>query len=274
MTVMVEERRVENGSAPVVAPRPSTPTPFRVFIGYDGREPFGYEVTLRSLRRHSSIEIDARPLLAAHLRAMGLYWRPEARREGVRWDLISDAPMSTEFALTRFLVPALCDFDGWALFCDCDFMFREDIAELIALADTRYAVMVVQHDHRPASLMKMDGQPQTVYPRKNWSSLMLWNCGHPANLMLDLDDVNTVPGLKLHSFWWLADGLIGSLPPEWNYLVTRHSSLVTAPKAIHFTEGTPDMPDYVDQPFAEEWRAYLRTGNEPKREPGMRVANE
>lgn len=253
----------------------------RIFIGYDGREPAGYEVALRSLKRHASIPLDIQPLVTAHLRGMGLYWRPEAFRDGRRYDVISDAPMSTEFALTRFLVPALCDFEGWALFCDCDFLFRADIAELFALRDESKAVQVVQHNYAPLDSMKMDAQLQAAYPRKNWSSAILWNCAHPAHRNLDLDDINSVRGLKLHAFYWLADVLIGALPEAWNWLegispttsagvesgkcvvaselLSSHQPPATShsPKAVHFTLGTPDMSGHEQSAFATEWRSYL-----------------
>lgn len=232
----------------------------RVFIGYDGREPKGYEVTLRSLLAHTDpAGVRVQPLLAAHLRGQGLYWRPEVFRQGIRYDVISDAPMSTEFALTRFLVPALCDFEGWAVFCDCDFLWRADVAALFALADPAKAVQVVQHNYAPVDVMKMDSQPQAAYPRKNWSSLILWNCAHPAHQELDIEDINTVPGIKLHAFWWLADCLIGALPEQWNWLegISPTTGPAVEPKAVHFTRGTPDMPGYENVPYADEWRSYL-----------------
>lgn len=237
---------------------------FKVFIGYDGREPAAYQVALRSLRAHASEQPLVQPLVTAHMRGEGLYWRPEEFRGGIRYDVISNAPMSTEFALTRFLVPALCDFEGWALFCDCDFMFRADIAELFALRDESKAIQVVQHSYAPLSTTKMDNQPQAAYPRKNWSSLILWNCAHPAHRNLDLDEINSVPGLKLHAFWWLADSLIGGLPEQWNWLETispttgRNYSLADGQiSAVHFTNGTPDMPGHEQSAFAHEWRTYL-----------------
>lgn len=242
----------------------------RVFIGYDGREPLGYQVALRSLRAQAGEQPQVTALVAAHLRGEGLYWRPEEFRAGVRYDVISNAPMSTEFALTRFLVPALCDFEGWAVFCDCDFLFRADINELFALADPAKAVQVVQHNYAPLDRVKMDNQPQAAYPRKNWSSLILWNCAHPAHRNLSLDDINSVPGLKLHSFWWLADALIGALPEQWNWLVgvspTAHLTPALSPheggegevKAVHFTTGTPDMHGHELDDFADEWWSYLQ----------------
>lgn len=227
----------------------------KVFLGFDGREPAGYEVALRSLLRNATQNVRPIPLVTAHMRGINLYWRPEEFRNGIRHDVISDAPMSTEFALTRFLVPTLCDYEGWALFVDCDFLFRADVAELFALRDESKAVQVVQHAYAPLDATKMDSQPQARYPRKNWSSCILWNCAHPAHRNLSLDEINSVPGLKLHAFWWLADALIGALPEEWNWL--EGHSLAMNPKAVHYTRGTPDMPGHENAAYAHEWRGYL-----------------
>ena len=122
----------------------------KVFVGYDRREVAAYQVCVASLIGRASIRLDIAPLLEPDLRARGLYRRPQEERGGQLWDAISAAPMSTEFALTRFLVPHLAGYGGWALFCDCDFLWRADVAELLALADPRYAVLCVKHDHQPA----------------------------------------------------------------------------------------------------------------------------
>ena len=225
----------------------------KVFVGWDGREIPAYQVCVASMLAGSSAALDIQPLIEPHLRALGLYTRPTARRDGLLWDLVSDAPMSTEFALTRFLVPHLAGYGGWALFCDCDFLWRGDVAALFALADPQYAVMVVQHEHRPAETEKMDGQRQVQYPRKNWSSLVLWNCCHRAHRKLSLEAVNTWPGRDLHRFVWLDDDLIGALPEDWNWL-EGWSDPAIDPEAVHFTRGCPDMPGYETVPFADHWR--------------------
>ena len=165
--------------------------------------------------------------------------------------------MSTEFAITRFLTPFISRTE-WAIFCDCDFLWRADVRELVALADPAYAVQVVQHEYSPAEGMKMDGQLQLNYRRKNWSSLMLWNCRHPAHEPLR-EWINTRPGRNLHAFEWLEDSLIGSLPHAWNWL-EGHSDRGIEPKAVHFTRGTPEMQGYEDIPYAQEWRDVLGAG--------------
>jgi len=224
---------------------------FRIYTGFDSREVAAYQVCVHSMRAHASEALTVEPILEPHVRALGLYERRHERRDGRLWDALSAAPMSTEFALTRFLVPQVCPAD-WALFCDCDFLWRNDVHELMALADPRYAVMVVQHDYAPVEGLKMDGQLQLAYPRKNWSSLVLWNCRHPAHEPL-AGLVNSWAGRRLHGFEWLSDSLIGKLPEPWNWL-EGHSSPSLEAKAVHFTRGTPDMPGYQDVRYADEWR--------------------
>ena len=228
----------------------------KVFVGYDRREVPAYQVCVASLVKRSRIQLDVTPLVEPHLRALGIYTRLHEERDGQLWDVISDAPMSTEFALTRFLVPHLAGYGGWALFCDCDFLWRADVAELLALADPRYAVMCVQHDHRPVEERKMDRQAQTHYARKNWSSLVLWNCCHKANRALTPALVNTAKGRDLHAFAWLDDEQIGGLPETFNWL-EGWSSHDIEPAAVHYTRGCPDMPGYEDAAYADEWRAEL-----------------
>ena len=116
--------------------------------------------------------------------------------------------------------------------------------------------MCVKHDHRPSFNVKMDGQEQTSYPRKNWSSVMAFNVDHPANDALTADLVNALPGRDLHRFCWLADDEIGALPPEWNHLV-GHSDDVRDPKIVHFTDGGPWFEAFRNVPYADEWFAVL-----------------
>ncbi len=218
------------------------------YVGYDGREDMAYHVCVKTLVKHASVPVRVYQLREDVLRSQGLYWRTHVIPHRDDGDL---RPFSTEFAFSRFLVPTLMKWKGWALFFDLDFMWRADVKELFDLRDDRYAVMVVKHDFQPTEEIKMDGVKQTVYPRKNWSSLMLWNCQHPANYKIELHDVNTQSGTWLHGFHWLDDDLIGSLPEEWNHLV-GHSRTIN-PKAVHFTSGGPWMPGYYHVEFADEW---------------------
>jgi hypothetical protein len=177
-------------------------------------------------------------------------------READAFAVISEAPMSTEFAISRFLVPHLAE-DGWALFVDCDVLARVNVEELFDLAaESGKAVMCVKHKHRPPPGVKMDGQAQTVYARKNWSSVMLFHVKHPANRSLTVDAINTLPGRDLHRFCWLDDSEIGELGPEWNWLV-GHSSPDIDPKIVHFTDGIPSFRGYESQPYADHWREEL-----------------
>jgi lipopolysaccharide biosynthesis glycosyltransferase len=174
--------------------------------------------------------------------------------DGKLWDDISGAPMSTEFAITRFLVPHLVRYEGWAVFMDCDMLVRTDIAKLFEEADPQYAVMCVKHVYEPPEGVKMDGQAQMRYARKNWSSVMLFNCAHPSNKALHPQYINAVPGRDLHRFAWLPDDQIGELDQAWNWLV-GHSSEEINPNIVHFTEGGPWFEGYENVAYADEWLA-------------------
>lgn len=206
----------------------------RVYIGHDAREPEAGRVAAKTLTETSGM--DAESLNIERLRDVGLLMRATDRRVGI-YDIISNAKASTDFAISRFLVPIICQ-SPWALFVDGDVVFVRDVRELMAHADPRYAVSVVKHAHTPTRETKMDGQAQSSYGRKNWSSVMLFNVRHPANTRLTLHDVNTRTGLWLHQLTWLHDAEIGALPPEWNWLVgeqERPNKLAIA----HFTNGGP-----------------------------------
>lgn len=226
----------------------------RVFIGWDPDEAAAYGVARYSLARRSSAPLCVTSLKQDALRWMGLYRRAPALVDGRLVDGLDRMPFSTEFSFTRFLVPALMQYEGWALFMDCDVLVLADIAELFALADPARAVMCVKHDHRPLESTKMAGQRQTLYRRKNWSSVMLLNCGHPANRALTPDRVSNETGAWLHGFGWLADDQIGALPEAWNWLEGWSADGI-APKIVHFTRGGPWFDDWRDVAYAEAWRA-------------------
>ena len=219
----------------------------KIFVGYDSREDIAYQVCRESIFARSKNEekIEVIPLKLKELKKGGNYWRPE------------DKLGSTEFTFSRFLIPHLTDFNGWALFCDCDFLFNHNVRDLFELAEDKYAVMCVQHDYSPKQgATKMDGKEQHVYPRKNWSSLVLWNCGHPANKVLTADHVNNTKfdGAYFHRFSWLQDNLIGSIPHRWNWLVNHYQEPRDGmPYALHYTEGGPWFPDYQTCEYAAEW---------------------
>jgi hypothetical protein len=221
--------------------------PFRIFIGWNKREPNVYEVAKFSLERRTSIPVAVAAIKLDELRARGLYWREQ------------DPLASTEFTYSRFLTPALAGFSGWVLYCDCDFLWLSDIAGLVASTRTSKAVYCVQHDYRPTETMKMDGAVQTVFPRKNWSSLMLFNCGHPSVRTLTPECVNRESGAYLHRMQWAADDDIGALPVEWNWLEGwNRKPAVGTPKAVHFTRGGPWLPNWQHVDYAGLWLAEQR----------------
>jgi lipopolysaccharide biosynthesis glycosyltransferase len=226
----------------------------RVYIGWDEREQEAYKAAVRSLAAVSP-QAHVTPLKADKLAACGLLRRPQDRR-GVIYDLPSNAQCSTDFAISRFLVPHLAQ-TGWALFADCDVIFLSDIAELFEQADPDKAVMVVKHPNLPSQGVKMDGQAQVAYSRKNWSSICLWNADHPANRRLSLQDVNERPGRDLHAFYWLADSEIGSLSPDWNWLVGVQEKPLF-PKIAHYTMGGPWIPNWHGAEHDELWWKYGR----------------
>uniref|UniRef100_A0ACD5Y1B4 Uncharacterized protein n=1 Tax=Avena sativa TaxID=4498 RepID=A0ACD5Y1B4_AVESA len=225
----------------------ATAEPFRVFVGYDSREDIAYRVCRRSLLRRSSVPLEVIPIVQQELRDAGLYWRERGPTE------------STEFSFTRFLTPHLAGYRGWALFVDCDFLFTADVAELARMADPRYAVLCVHHDYAPKEATKMDGAVQTLYPRKNWSSMVLFNCGHPKNrAALTPEAVSTQTGAHLHRFAWLDDADVGEVPFAWNFLVGHNrvdpdDVARTTPRAIHYTSGGPWFERYRDCEFADLW---------------------
>lgn len=214
--------------------------PFKVFIGYDSREPAAFAVCAHSILRRSSVPVSITPLTQDALRQSRMYLRERGTTE------------STEFSLTRFLVPALCRYQGLAVFVDCDFLFQSEIGELFAypVAWNDQAVFVCQHDYTPKPDAKFFNQVQTAYPRKNWSSLMVFN--NERCRALTPEYVNTATGLQLHRLLW-ADEKIGSLPLSWNHLVGEYEPDPKA-KALHFTLGGPwHGPEYANGQEAELW---------------------
>ena len=226
-----------------------------VVIGYDPREWEAYQVCEHSLLRHASKPVNVVKLDLTTLRETGLYDRPYRVSEtGQMWDERDKRPFSVAFSFSRFLVPFIVR--GPALFVDCDFLFRQDVAQLFAEFDPLMAVQVVKHDHQPPGAKKMDNIVQGRYNRKNWSSCVLWNTDHHANRSLTVAAVNSWAGLDLHGFKWLADCYIGSLPEKWNWLADASPTCGGNPNdigAIHYTSGGPWFDHMQDCPFAAEW---------------------
>ena len=216
----------------------------RVFIGWDSREDIAYQVARRSLLRHATIPVEVTPIKVQDLVAQGLYNRE------------IDPLASTEFTYSRFLTPHLAGFTGWALFVDCDFLFFGDVAKLRQYMNPAHAVACVHHDYTPKEATKMDGAVQTSYPRKNWSSFMLFNCDHPSTKALTAERVNRETGAWLHRMQWAQDGEIGEIPQSWNWLEGWSEKPATGtPDAVHFTRGGPWFENWQNVDYAAEWLA-------------------
>lgn len=230
-----------------------------VYLGWDSREVVAYDVAAHTIRTNARGPVNIVPLQLGRLEQCGLMRRPYHRRptpidkRGQLWDNISDAPMSTEFAITRFLAPLLAQ-GGIAIFMDSDVVVLGDVYELQeqALAQDHIGLWCVQHAHERGPMLKMDGQSQQYYSRKNWSSVMVFNCDHPANIGLTLDMVNTRPGRDLHALCWLHDRLIGKLDPEWNWLVDVQPK-PAEPKIAHYTLGGPWLPGWETHEHDALW---------------------
>ena len=198
-----------------------------IYVGWDSREDIAYQVCEHSIKRRAA-DTKVIPLKQNELRERKLYWRDK------------DKLSSTEFTITRFLVPYLNEYKGWAVFCDCDMVWRVNPQELFDQVDDTKALLVVKHNYTPKESTKMDDQLQLPYPRKNWSSVILYNCGHPKNKALNLETVNSAKPKFLHRFGWLDDNDIGELNHTWNWLVGWYKEPEDgAPKVLHYTEGGP-----------------------------------
>ena len=217
----------------------------RLVVGFDARETIAYHVFCQSVLEKTSLPVSFLPLVEPSLAGY-----KENHHDG-----------SNRFTYTRFLTPFLMDFKGWAIFADGDMVCKSDIAELWKLRDASKAVQVVKHDYLTKSSTKYLGNKNENYPRKNWSSVILWNCGHPENRCLTPEFVSSKDGSYLHRFKWLADSLIGELDKEWNWLAIEYDDNPSA-NLIHYTLGTPCFRDFRDCSSSEHWhRALANTLN-------------
>jgi len=207
-----------------------------IFIGYDSKVKIAYHVLAESILRNSSTPVTISPINLSNLK--NIYTRKQ------------DPLASTEFSFSRFLVPHLMNYNGWAIFMDSDMVMLSDITELWNLRNEDYAIQVCKHDYTPSSKNKFLGNNQTIYAKKNWSSLMLMDCSKCKTLTPKY--VNTRSGLELHKFKWLDENLIGSIPLEWNWLVGEYPYKKDVYN-IHFTEGGPYFKDYKNTEYANEW---------------------
>jgi lipopolysaccharide biosynthesis glycosyltransferase len=210
--------------------------PIPVFIGYDPREAIAYHVCANSIIRNSSQPVAIVPV------ALNLFKEySETHTDG-----------SNHFIYTRFLVPYLQDYEGHAIFIDGDMIVRGDIAELWNMRDHTCDVQVVKHDYQTRMPVKYLGAKNENYPRKNWSSVILWNCASFPNRKLTPDFVQHSTGSFLHRFSWLDDARIGELPKEWNWLPDEYGPNADA-KLLHYTLGTPCFQEFADTPQGNEW---------------------
>lgn len=211
----------------------------KYFIGYDDRLPVASSVLMQSANSRSSLPISFTLLNLEQLQKAGLYTREV------------NPLQSTQFSFSRFLTPYLSNYEGWSLFTDNDMIVLEDLAELWALRDDKYAVMCVKHDHNPGEDTKFMGAAQTKYEKKNWSSVILFNNAKCKTLTPEY--VNEASGLQLHQFKWLEnDDLIGEIPMKWNYL-GDYTKIDEKPALIHYTEGGPFYPNYKNCEYSQEW---------------------
>ena len=210
-----------------------------LFVGFDPREAVAYHVFCNSIIQNTSVPVQITPLVLSQLKEFN-----ETHDD-----------RSNDFVYSRFLTPYLSDFKGWAIFADGDMICQGDLKELIDMADPSKAVMVVKHDYQTKATQKYLGNINENYPRKNWSSVILWNCEHPKHKILTPDFVSKQTGKVLHRFSWLDDQDIGELPLEWNWLASEYRVNREA-KLIHFTLGTPCFKDYKNSDMADIWYHY------------------
>jgi lipopolysaccharide biosynthesis glycosyltransferase len=228
-----------------------------IYIGYDssnyGQE-IAYRVCRRSIENHNA-DIHISPIKLKDLRKAKIFDRPREKNQ------------STEFTYTRFLTPHLNKYSGKALFCDSDFLWRCDAAEVLDFIDDDHSVSCVRHEYTSCPTeTKMDGLKQEWYPKKNWSSLMLFNAGHEDCKKLTKEVVNSESPKYLHRMEWTTDEKIGSIPIEYNYLIGYYSS--ENPRVLHFTDGGPWHQNTKDVEYSGEWLSYLTDEERRERERG------
>ena len=210
--------------------------PIPIFVGYDPREAVAYHVCANSIIRHASCPVAIIPL------ALNLFKDyPETHTDG-----------SNQFIYSRFLVPHLMDYTGHAIFIDGDMIVRSDIAELWQWRHKRYDVQVVKHNYETCMTEKYLGSKNENYPRKNWSSVIIWNCESTANKRLTPEFVQRSTGAELHRFTWIRDEQIGDLPAEWNWLPDEYGPNCNA-DLLHYTLGAPCFHDFATTPMADDW---------------------
>ncbi len=208
----------------------------RLMVGFDQRESVAFHTFVQSVIDKTSVPISITPLVLSSLPGYS-----ETHTDG-----------SNTFIYSRFLTPFLCGFQGWAIFADGDMICRQDLDALWKLRDDRFAVQVVKHDYKTKASQKYLGNKNENYPKKNWSSVILWNCSHPKNRELTPEYVMSKDGKFLHRFTWLDEADVGELPIEWNWLTTKYEDNYSA-SLLHYTLGTPCFRAYQEANMADVW---------------------
>jgi lipopolysaccharide biosynthesis glycosyltransferase len=219
---------------------------YRVFVGFDQREAIAFHTFSQSIISNASVPVSITALSLTALRSM------YQEKHGYR---------SNDFIYSRFLVPHLSNYNGIAVFADGDMILEADIRDLFEQSDPSKAVQVVKHDYKTKAKHKYLGNKNENYPRKNWSSVILWNCAHPAHRVLTPDFISEQTGSFLHRFSWLSDDLIGELDIRWNWLAEEYPIREDA-NLIHYTLGTPCFSDYSECAQSNRWHYYNAALNE------------
>ena len=213
--------------------------PLNIYIGFDAVETTAYHTLSQSIIEYASGPVRISPICSQHYKKFFTRER--------------DDKQSNDFSFTRFLVPYLNNYEDFAIFMDCDMMLRTDIFEVLKSLNSKNAVSVVKHDYTPSDTVKYLNNVQYAYPRKNWSSFVVWNCAHLKNKTLTPEFVEQASGMTLHRFSWLTDDEIGALDINWNWLVGDYIDPPVDVKNIHWTLGGPYFKEYSQVDFSAEW---------------------
>ncbi|MDA9823942.1 hypothetical protein N9C56_15895 [Paracoccaceae bacterium] len=213
--------------------------PLNIYIGFDEVETTAYHTLAHSIIEHASGPVRISPICSKHYKKF--------------FNRKRDEKQSNDFSFTRFLVPYLNNYEDAAIFMDCDMMLRTDIFQVLNDLDPDNAISVVMHDYTPSDTVKYLNNVQYAYPRKNWSSFVVWNCAHPKNRTLTPEFVEKATGLALHRFTWLEDDEIGELDVRWNWLVGDYIDPPVDVKNVHWTLGGPYFEEYSQVDFSSEW---------------------
>lgn len=224
--------------------------PLQIFIGYDDNESDSFALASSTLIKNSKQPLQITPLCKKHF--LSFYQRERLQNE------------SSDFSITRFLVPYLSNFENWSLYIDCDVIIHEDISKIFELKNERYSIMCCKHQYDPSSDQKKGQKIQTNYQFKNWSSLMLFN--NKKCKKLTPNYIQHAKGLELHQFQWLDNhNSIGPIPLNWNHLVDEENQL--EPIYIrHYTKGTPkeiDVSYHHAKIWFDEYFKLIKKKNEP-----------